>query len=280
MNTWKKLYHYYQNRIRPRIWRGYIRFRTLEWKKIDPRRVQQGDVEHYFRKALRSPYLYLSLGLMVGLLFTVQFRNESQRSLNPVLFYNELVDAKGDFFTKQEELNKKIKELRQKIATQEQSLAQKNIVSRATIQELTTQELLLGLHDVSGGGVVVTLADGQNQVKDQFSKSLTHAADLRDILNLLWYAGAEAISINGERIIYNTSIDSIVSTVMINTTNYASPFTIFAIGSTQDIYNTIIQSRKADEIQKRVAKHQVEFNVSINNTLRINAYTGVYTTGS
>ena len=129
---------------------------------------------------------------------------------------------------------------------------------------------------MSGGGIVITIQDGSNQVKDEFSKSLTHAADLRDIINLLWYSGAEAISVNGERIIYNTSIDCIVNTIMINNNNYVPPFTINAVGNKYDLYGAINSSKKLVDIKKRAAKKQIGFDMKMQDSINIKGYSGVY----
>ncbi len=249
----------------------YVDPRNIDWKKLS-----KEEMERNFRKALRSPYLYISLGLLVGILFTFQFKTESKRPLNPVLFYNELVDIKDDFFIKQQDLNKQIKEIQREIAENEKSLANKNYISNTLYNSLTEQELVFGSVGVEGRGIIVSLSDGVSQVRDEFSKSLAHAADLRDIVNLLWYAGAEAISINGERVIYNTSIDCLVNTIVINNNNYVSPFAIKAIGNKYDLYNILNNSRKLIDIKKRAAKNQIDFDIQMQDNIKIGGYSGIY----
>ena len=213
---------------------------------------------------------------MVGTLFTIQFKTESRRPLNPALFYNQLVDVKNDFIAKREELNKTAKGLQGEIQTKESALTNKKFISQSLLNNIASQELIFGSTSLSGGGIVITIQDGSNQVKDEFSKSLTHAADLRDIINLLWYSGAEAISVNGERIIYNTSIDCIVNTIMINNNNYVPPFTINAVGNKYDLYGAINSSKKLVDIKKRAAKKQIGFDMKMQDSINIKGYSGVY----
>jgi len=250
--------------------------RKIDLKSIKTkiRNLKKEDLEKSIRSALYSPYLYLILGLVFGLLFTVQFKNESVRPLSPVLFYNQLQDVKSDFAAKKDALNSQVQDIQKEVKDKEKSLADKNLVSSSMLNNLSDQEMLLGLTSVSGGGVVITISDGTNQVKDEFSKSLTHAADLRDIVNLLWYAGAEAVSINDERIIYNTSIDCIVSTILINNNNYVPPFTIKAIGNAKDLSEVINGSRKLVDIKKRADKKQINFDMEEDGNIKIRKYNG------
>ena len=233
-------------------------------------------VERKLKKLLSSPYLYLALGVFLGFLFTVQIRTESSRPLTPVLFYDQLNDVKKEYKDKNESLNNLIKQNQDEIKDKENALTDKNLVSKSLFDSINEQELVFGNTDVTGNGIVVTISDGEYQVKDEFSKSLTHAADLRDIVNLLWYAGAEAVSINNERIIYNTSIDCIVSTIMINNNNYVPPFTVEAIGNKTGLMNTLNNSQKLEDIKKRAAKKQINFDIKYQDDIKIERYVGAY----
>jgi len=253
-----------------------INFKRINPKDIDWRKVNKKEIEKRFKKTLKSPYLYMVLGLIVGILFTIQFKTEAKRPLNPVLFYNELIDVKEDFFAKKEKLSSQIKELQEEIRDKESALADKNFVSKTLFDDLNNQELIFGSTPVLGEGIEIVISDGTHQIQDEFSKSLTHAADLRDIVNLLWYSGAEAISINDERIIYNTSIDCIVNTIMINSNNYVPPFTIKAIGNRYDLYGVINGSGKLVDIKKRADKKQIEFDMKVQENIRIEKYFGIH----
>lgn len=248
------------------FYRAYLKIKSIDIRKIDIR----------FRKLLYSPYLYLSLGIFLGFLFTLQFKTESSRPLAPTLFFGQLNSTKDDYHKKNEDLNNQIGQIQKEIKDKENALNDKNLISSSAFNSVNEQELVFGNSNVSGEGIEITISDGEYQIKDEFSKSLTHAADLRDIVNLLWYAGAEAISINNERIIYNTSIDCIVSTIMINNSNYGPPFTVRAIGNKGDLSNVINNSRKLEDIKKRAAKKQITFDLKEQGNLKIDRYLGAY----
>ena len=62
--------------------------------------------------------------------------------------------------------------------------------------------MLLGLTDVTGNGIQIKVEDSKvTLITEDISMYLVHDADLREILNELANAGAEAVEINGERII-------------------------------------------------------------------------------
>ena len=104
-------------------------------------------------------------------------------------------------------------------------------------EELRKLNAIIGTIDVTGEGVVITLADNSTVtnltigILDNISNYLIHDSDLIMLVNELKNAGAEAISINDERIIDTTSITCDGTVVLVNGNKLSSPFTIKAIGS-------------------------------------------------
>ncbi|AXT84992.1 hypothetical protein C6I20_07190 [Aeromicrobium sp. A1-2] len=59
--------------------------------------------------------------------------------------------------------------------------------------------------------------------------------DMQRLVNGLWYAGAEAISINGQRIGSLTAIHSVDGIINVNYNDIGAPFTVLAIGDGKSI---------------------------------------------
>lgn len=103
-------------------------------------------------------------------------------------------------------------------------------------QEITLNNNLLGLTDVEGKGIELTVKDDPNVTRetigvyDDISSHIVHDGDLRRIVNELKNAGAEAISINEQRIVTTTAITCIGNVIKINDEKVSSPFVIKAIG--------------------------------------------------
>lgn len=100
--------------------------------------------------------------------------------------------------------------------------------------DLKAASVLAGLVDVKGEGVVVTINDSTSSSPDLSAEAgLVHDTDLVSIVTELKAAGAEAISINGQRIIATTPIRCVGPTIQINSVKVAAPFYIKAIGNAQ-----------------------------------------------
>jgi uncharacterized protein YlxW (UPF0749 family) len=53
---------------------------------------------------------------------------------------------------------------------------------------------------------------------------------VRDLLGQMWLAGAEAVSINGERVVATTALTDIGSSVLVNSSYLQPPYVLSAIG--------------------------------------------------
>ena len=101
-------------------------------------------------------------------------------------------------------------------------------------KDLANAQFLAGLTDVKGPGVVVTLNDSQKpsvSMPPGFAPpNIIHDTDIAAVVNELKASGAEAISVNGQRIVAVSPIRCVGPTIMVNFTPQAPPFVIKAIG--------------------------------------------------
>ena len=101
--------------------------------------------------------------------------------------------------------------------------------------ELKKNNILIGLTDVTGEGVIVTLKDNNTVTADSNildpSMVIVHMPDILGVINELKNAGAEAISINDQRVVSTTSLTCEGNIININGEKISSPFVIIAIGS-------------------------------------------------
>lgn len=108
-------------------------------------------------------------------------------------------------------------------------------------EELARNEALVGIEAVEGPGVSITLADSvevnlNNQLSDLESNSrIVHNTDIIELLQQLNLAGAEAVSVNGMRIMSNSEIFCAGPFIIINDVKLTAPFHIDAIGNGQGI---------------------------------------------
>ncbi|HWJ03711.1 MAG TPA: DUF881 domain-containing protein [Verrucomicrobiae bacterium] len=103
--------------------------------------------------------------------------------------------------------------------------------------QLKRARLLAGLEPVKGPGIKITLDDSKYKDIDidEVSQYIIHEEYLRAIVNALWNAGAEAISINGQRVTVQTEILCNYNVMNINGKPQTPPFVIYAIGEPQKL---------------------------------------------
>lgn len=150
---------------------------------------------------------------------------------------DEVLRWKENYESLYEELQKAEKELEQV----RQEMTSDNSRGTELEEQLTEANKLLGLTELTGSGVIVTLEDNDQVtakdlgIEDDISKYLIHNNDVINIINELFNAGAEAISINGQRIVSTTAIDCIGSVITVNGVKLSSPFKISAIGNPESL---------------------------------------------
>lgn len=101
--------------------------------------------------------------------------------------------------------------------------------------ELKKARLTAGLLPVKGKGIIITLDDNNEGLKanpnDDPNKYIIHYESILNVISELKVAGAEAIDVNGQRIINTSEIRCVGNVILVNTTRLAPPFVIKAIGS-------------------------------------------------
>ena len=99
-------------------------------------------------------------------------------------------------------------------------------------QQLASARLAAGLTKVSGPGVIIEISDSSRPVPagENPANYIVLVDDLHDIVTALWASGAEAITINGERLVSTSSIYGVGSSILVNTAFLSPTFRLEAIG--------------------------------------------------
>lgn len=141
-------------------------------------------------------------------------------------------------------------------------------------KELKENNILLGLTDVKGEGIIIKLDDNRNVEGDELNVSqyLVHEEDLLQIVNELFNAGAEAISINDHRVTNTTAIRCDGNIIRVNDQVITVPITIKAICS-KAILNTLIRPGGYLEL---LEEQGVIWEIEPKGEITIQKYNGVY----
>lgn len=215
--------------------------------------------------------------LCLGIVVQLKTIKSTVQETDPTFRENELRDEvlkwKEKYDTSYESLQKAEKELEQersKALENDDSATQKE-------EELKLNNTYLGLTDVSGKGITITLTDNQTVTTDtavgDISDYVIHDIDLMSIINELKNAGAEAISINEQRIVPTSSIVCIGNVTKINEERIGAPFVIKAIGVQDMLYENLKRpGGYLDELENR---YGIGVDVKKSNNILISKYTGV-----
>lgn len=223
--------------------------------------------------------IFLLVGVTLGLLISVTWRPQVDASMSQELLPGDAVwEGIRRLEAEQGELKADLADLRRQLAARQQEVSAHTDRLRALNAELARQQLMAGLVPLEGPGVVVTLDDSQISVPARADPNayIIHEYDLRDIVNLLWMAGAEAISINDERLVGNSSIYCVGSTVLVNDTRLSPPYVIRAVGHSRVLSDTLRNPSYLQELKEKQHLYGIRFDVDAMANLTLPAYSGSF----
>lgn len=129
-----------------------------------------------------------------------------------------------------EKLSEEVQHLRAENSKMEASISTQTGSTKVLDEQLQEVKAFAGLTEVEGPGIVVTLRDSTKPPQAFQQEQIIHDGDVLRVVNELWNAGAEAIAVNGHRVVTTTSIRCVGSTILVNNSPVASPVTVRAIG--------------------------------------------------
>ena len=188
----------------------------------------------------------ITIGLVCFLLAMTTFMQfkvvqESEQANIDTMQESDLRQELTNWKTKYDETKQKYDELYQTLDSYKQETSTDNKTKETLEEELRALELVLGKTDVEGEGAVITLSEkNENELaKDEEIVSIS-ADDLIYIINSLKDAGAEAISVNNERIVNMTDIVNVGDSIKINSKYLrTTTYTIKVIGNSSYIESSI-----------------------------------------
>jgi uncharacterized protein YlxW (UPF0749 family) len=227
------------------------------------------------RLRLRHSLALFVPALIFGYLVANQAVTQSERSALAVRYNAPLVDAASALQKEQNDLKTQLAELRTKLDEIQKAGATQSGLAGDISRQIETLQARSGLSAVTGEGVIVTLDDAHTAANaKEIEKSICHNTDITDIVNTGWRAGAEAIAVNGERMVGTSSVYCVGSTIMVNGTLMSPPFRIAMIGRQSQLMAVFGDPRELADIKSRSQLNGLIFNVSRQRDIAVPAYTG------
>lgn len=188
----------------------------------------------------------------LAFVMSMQFKIVNQTDITEIenMRETELRTELANWKAKYEETEAKYEETQTKIEEYKKTKQSNDEAGKLVDTELEQVNMTLGKTDVQGEGIEVILRETGNE---EISK--INADDLLVIVNALKLAGAEAISINEERIINMTDIANINGTydsfIKVNGQRILAPYVIKAIGNQTYLESALLgNGGYVDELKK------------------------------
>jgi uncharacterized protein YlxW (UPF0749 family) len=196
----------------------------------------------WLMKINKNKIVIFAFSLIIGFLISLQIVNDAKNfafiNINTVAIMSNELDL----------VNKDIENLKYLIEKSKNELNQYEVfqnkgedISIILEEELYKMKAVAGYTNLRGEGITVKLSDNMSNTIGDVNYDIVHDIDVTIIINDLINAGAEAISINGKRILSNSEIVCIGPLIRINGEGVAAPFFIKAIGD-KDLLSAAINA--------------------------------------
>jgi len=172
--------------------------------------------------------------LVLGMMLVAQFRTTqiSGSAYTSHQRAQEIAQELKNITDERDMLKKEVLNLRLRIDEYENSASKISSLTEAMQKELEKTRMMAGLTAGEGPGVVITLDDSNvpKQPGEDPNLYLIHDEDILRVINELFAAGAEAVSVNDLRIVATSEVRCVGPTIIVNSIRLAPPFTIKAVG--------------------------------------------------
>jgi uncharacterized protein YlxW (UPF0749 family) len=167
-----------------------------------------------------------------------------------------------------------LKDMENKIQLYENSAKENRDIIDLLNDELDRTKLIAGFVSVKGPGIIVKMADNMSEeaAGQELDLDIIHDADVLRIINDLKEAGAEAISINGQRVLSISEIKCGGPIIRINGKSVGTPIYIKAIGDPKLLNAAINAPNTYGYALKNIDQLVIETQVS--DEIVIPAYIG------
>ena len=150
-------------------------------------------------------------------------------------------------------------------------------VTSSVISSASALAPSVGLEAVSGKALRVTLDDAplsENADGVDANMLVVHQQDIQMVVNTLWSGGAEAMTIQGQRVISTTAVKCVGNTVVLHGVAYAPPYVIEAIGDLNAMQKALDTSEAVRIYKEYVSAYQLGWSVERAGQVTMPAYTG------
>ena len=178
------------------------------------------------------------LGIVIGLQVRTVSKNNSIKTKDGELRSRELATELKKSIEERDRQRKEIEDLNNLILAYENKYKENDDKTSILYDEIEKYKKLACMTNVSGKGIIITINNPKG-IEDSGSSIDNNPEIILRLISVLNSAGAEAISINGQRITAYTEVELAQRVLEINGVSVSSPIIIKAIGDKDTIIPAI-----------------------------------------
>jgi uncharacterized protein YlxW (UPF0749 family) len=159
-----------------------------------------------------------------------------------------------------------------------QSLSDPGIALERTKEQIAALSPVVGLTEVVGPGVTVTLddADAPTPLPEGLTGDdyIVHQQDVQGVVNALWRSGASGVTVMGERLINTSAVRCVGNTVILQGQVYSPPFVIAGVGDLDRMTAALEEDESVQFFRQWAAVVGMRYEQEVSRELVLPAYTG------
>ncbi len=216
----------------------------------------------------------LALGLVATVL-TVAARSEDAPTVGRTGRRLELVELRRAEERRTAELEQRVAELSSQVDGYQEATVTGNKAVARLQRRIDRIMIPAGMTRLSGPGVAVTLDDSalDEAPEGDLNNLVIHEQDLQAVINALWAGGAEAMDVNGQRILATTAIRCAGNTLLLHGSVYSPPYVIRAIGDAVALRAALDRDPVVASFRTAVSQYQLGFSL-VDRQIGLAGYVG------
>jgi uncharacterized protein YlxW (UPF0749 family) len=248
---------------RPAWWRRLVR--------AEQRRARQRGLRTLTWR-IGTPVAFVAAG---ALLVTSQI-NAGGTDLRPGR-YDDLADLAEQQSVRLQALRTQVADLNHEIDGLTHGLSTNGLPSQqAKVEQLREPA---GVTAVHGPAIEVTLDDAPAAVRQSVGEQdrrevIVHQQDIQAVANALWAGGAEAMTIQGQRVVSTTGIKCVGNTVILHGIPYSPPYRVAAIGDPDTLKRSLLASGYVQAYLQDVDIYELGWEVVEHDDIAMPPYEG------
>ena len=236
-------------------------------------------------KARRRTTAILAAGLLLlGFLLAIAYRATLRQAPDSERVRQALVQDVRDGSALSDSLQRRAQQLSGQLSRQRDAALTASRDGDRAAAEVRRLEEAAAQRAVHGPGVAVVVGDasGTDQVDPNTGQRVPVSVDdngriqdrdLQSLVNALWAAGAEAVSVGGQRLAPTTTIRGAGEAILVDLRPVQSPYTLAAVGDPATLLPRFADSEAARRFQSYTGLYGIQFTVRAAKDVRLPAAT-------